>query len=467
MKDPFGDQLCNEPPGPTDPPLGPTNGCGCRRNNNWRRIAGCVQVEDDDFVGRQTVNVPGIGSREVAPVMGVEVIVWNGWFTVHSDHTNNQGCFEINHTYNDNKRVRIWLKWVNRNVSVNGWTPGTGSVYRIGVDRYLDPVRVTQANQLNNMHIVMTNIGDRRSRSQVWYRASHMLNGVERARQVCAERALPMPPQRLRVVISNAETGAGAAPMFRASGTDIGVVLTSCAAALAVLRVPPVGISFCAVSIAAHRLIPDIWQNYGNEAPATSGSRTTEVFMHEMGHAVHFTGVLPVDWNANVGFIIGLAIQFEISQNDPQFRAPYGDGTNPGSGWCATIEAWGEYYGATAHGIFYGPGWLEGEDDFRPGLEGFVPDFIGLPDGTQWLPQGLPLDLEDFANPAWEGMQVSPILPIDDEVGGLTMAAYYQAMLTAGIRPDPFQVRNRIITTALPPGQNAAAFTQAFQCYGY
>ncbi len=452
--------------GTPPPPPAPTfNDCGCRVGTNFRTVSGCVHVEDDDFVGSLNVNVPGVGNREVAPVEGLDIIIWNGWYTFDSDHTDERGCFAVDNSWRENSRIHVWTKWKNRNVTIHGWTPGTGSIYRIGVDRYLGRWRVERQARLHDTHIVMTNIGDRESRSQVWYYASHFLNGVERGRDRSVAEGVPLTPNGLRVVMSNNDDGAGAAPMFKSSGTSVAIVFTGCAAAVAFLT-PAAGVTSCGVFVAAERLIPDVWQNYGNESPARSGSLSTDVYMHELGHAVHWRGVTSQDWNANVNTTIAIWTQSQLQPNDPRWEVPYGNGTTAGAGWTATIESWAEYFGAASHGVFYGDRWYAGTSDNEIGLEGFIPSAVGVP-GQNWIPQGLPLDLEDDASPTWEGMVRSPILAQDDIVGNLAMAGYYAAMTTAGIRPSPTNVRNRINAAFLPPGQTVANFTSTYATYGW
>ena len=85
----------------------------------------------------------------------------------------------------------------------------------------------------------------------------------------------------------------------------------------------------------------------------------------------------------------------------------------------------------------------------------------------RWIPEGLPLDLADNANPAWEGMRFSPIAPRNDVVGGLPMARYFDAMTRNGGRPTPTDLDAVIRRDFLPGGQNALDYNRAFETYGY
>lgn len=457
--------VCTGPPDPPEPNMLP---CGCSQPNNYKTVAGCIQVEDDDFLGRVPVVPPGgAATIEVAPVRGIQVKVWGDFFWVSTVYTNDQGCFRTPHAFGRKFPVHIWTKWKNRHVTVNGWTSGTGSVIRIGVDRYVGnwPVRVL--SNLNRMHIVMPNVGNARSLSQVWYRSSHYLNGVRRALDFSADQGVPGPPGRLRVTISNFADGSGAAPMLASSGTGAGVIFSSCMKANVLLGGTAVNTNptTCAIFSAAHQLLPDVWQNYGARCPEFSGSRTTGVFMHELGHTIHWRDTPIPNWNANIHRTIDIGIGGILQPTNPIYEVPFGNGTTiPGFGWTASIESWAEYYGSKVHGELYDDRFYEGNAFFN-GLEGFIPSAVGVP-GAAWIPEGIGQDLEDADNPAWEGMRASPISPQNDNVEGLSMSSYYGALISAGNMPTPTMVRNRITSTFLPAGQTIAGYNTAYATYG-
>ena len=231
--------------------------CGCPVENDYRIIAGCVQVEDEGANIAQAVAVPNVGTREVVPLVDVQIYAWDGFFVERRAQSSEQGCFRINHVWSRHRRVRTWTKWKNDNVKVNGWTPGTGSAIRLGVDRDMGSEWVRTDADFNNVRIIYTNINGRDSRSQVWYNASNALNTVARGIAFSEANDLPVGNRRLRWVISNADADSGAAPMMKATGTSFYVQAGACGGAVA-LTGPIPGAILCVAATAAGQLIPDI-----------------------------------------------------------------------------------------------------------------------------------------------------------------------------------------------------------------
>lgn len=452
----------DEPAGPGGGGVSPP-GCGCPPETNYRIVAGCVQVEDRNNPAAVIVDVPGLGNREVVPVVGVQVRAWNGFFGVRQDHTDNNGCFRIPGEWSRSFRLRTSNKWRNSRVKLHGWTPGTGSAIRLGLDRDLGSRKVRSDAGFNSTRLIYTNVGDRNSRSQVWYQGSHSLNTVARSWQYSREQGVPTPPEGLRYVISNVNSGAGAAPMLKQSGGNW------IAVGIATVLIPNPATTIGAAAL--QQLIPDVWQNYGERTAAegvTLGATAQRVPFHELGHAIHYRAVGRDAWNANVEFIVGLAVMRVSNPADVSLLPPYGSGIQPGSGWCATIEAWGEYYGASALQRFYANGARDGVSATDPGLEGMIPSPRGFP-SDRWIPDGLPLDLEDAGTSTWEGMLRSNAGPRRaDNVAGLTMANYFRAMTAFGPLPiSPEAVREVIVRDFLPPGQTPLAIRETFETYGY
>lgn len=90
-------------------------------------------------------------------------------------------------------------------------------------------------------------------------------------------------------------------------------------------------------------------------------------------------------------------------------------------------------------------------------------------DNDHWIPDGLIYDLIDAADPPWEGMRISNVMPIPDNVAGLSNAAWFAAMVSTQPinRPSPTDVLERLLEIGLPAGQTEANYRAAFACYGY
>jgi hypothetical protein len=449
--------------GPGGPPQ--TNACGCFVSSDRRKPAGCVQVVDTQLPPNSNINGNDVNT---VGVRNVQVVWWNGWFSIRKTQTDPNGCWSID--TNEAGKAYMWVKFRSGRVKIRG-------VRGVRIWEYATVVS-DQANfsgpPYNNIRIVYFPTDEDNSRAKTFWYAATANNALYEYDAFAAADGIVPPANNLVILLTNYE-GDAAAPMLddlKFSSLSLVynlVTQTTLDGLAAILRLSPSGlIQFLAavpnlasvLSVYLYIYAPDIVYNYGNEIEQPS-DRAKAVFYHEFAHASHFRALNDNQyWINNITYVIGNTLA--------GVNPPYGNPTRPGWERCAVIEMWGEHieevYADRQYGLFHSntdfpdPFFIEITRHIFQ-LEQFEPNDPDNPDS--WIPFGAFWDLIDnnADNPA------GVVDPVFDPVMGYMHNQCFTAI--SGSPPNVETVRNILQTTFLPPGQTQGNVTALFNEYGF
>ncbi len=176
---------------------------------------------------------------------------------------------------------------------------------------------------------------------------------------------------------------------------------------------------------------------------------------HELAHTIHWRAVSDRYWIDE--------IQYTLDNNG------YGDGTAPGAGRPAVVEAWANFLGPTVADVAYGiqssPYIYQNfglvylstatESSFIRAMERFDPNQPN--DEVAWIPKGIMHDLRDNTNVD------EPFPSTDDQVSGYTIPQMFNALNNDVT--NPIQYRNRLLQQN--NNNQQAQVNTLFARYGY
>jgi hypothetical protein len=320
--------------GGTPPPSGSVNACGCAIPGPSRRPAGCIQVQDVE-----------LGRFE--GVRRARVIWWNGWFTVRTAETSQQGCWSIP-GHRESGKAYMWVRFTNSDAKLRGFIGNTVQLWRavLPLVSYVGQLGGGTYNNILVRYPLWANQGSAAHRD--WAAAS-MMNALAEHREQCLADGITPPPY-LDVYMASKRTG-GFALMKNYLGQNMHTAVSD-----GVLQASFFDHPLWALygpsnynSIAA--VIPDmmIGANYRNS------DRFRDLAYHELAHASHFTNVGGGYWSA----LIAAEITASILNGDP-----WGNANSLMAGLIAVCESWAEhiawtyvhrkYQGSTSIGVTWG-----------------------------------------------------------------------------------------------------------------
>jgi hypothetical protein len=452
---------CQEDPEPVVVTL---NGCGCRRTNT-RYPTGCVKVVDTQLPSNSSLGGTNV---HLAGVNDVKVVWWDGWFGLHSTHTDENGCWQIKEAEYGRGYLRIYFD--NDKARMRGYT----DIFQIWDYAFtlVDDVGYIDGPDFSNITRIYRTGGDPQGRPRLFWFAATGMNALSEFYGYASSDGIVAPPQNLEVFLTTAGGGASA-PMFNKTGTNVfsnfainhvfgflfsGVVQNNISSPFQALA------DFFSINL------PDVVYGYNNRFQISD--RVKEVFYHEYGHTAHFNGLGGVAatqyWNANINHVINNV----VTGTNP----PWGvRGTAVANQRTAIIESWAAHIGrdyadrtyGLSHSLFGANGiislvanrWLFQSELFLPDVS---PAPI-LPGVNSWVPEGLYLDLIDnnAANPA---VVIDPLAG-PDVILGFTNATCFRAV-TLG-RPEVLTAVEANLNTSLPPGVTAPMVRTLLNAYGY
>lgn len=155
---------------------------------------------------------------------------------------------------------------------------------------------------------------------------------------------------------------------------------------------------------------------------------------HELAHTIHWRAVSDRYWIDE--------IQYTLDNNG------YGDGTAPGAGRPAVVEAWANFLGPTVADVAYGiqssPYLYQNfglvylstatESSFIRAMERFDPNQPN--DEVAWIPKGIMHDLRD-------SQVETNNFPVNDNVSNFTIPQIFNALQNDIV--NPLQYRDRLM----------------------
>lgn len=403
------------------------SGCSCPIPGHSRYAAGCVRVADELLGISEGVQNIQVGAKRV----GLP-------FFTYWSFTDEKGCFEIQHKFYNKAKVFIKFSSSTCDIKVMHWD---GDLEHYTFPRK-DEVLQKNGPNFNGIEILLpwsNAIGSREYRNWI---AATVNNSVHEFNDFASKESINRAPGDLKILITTWGDGnVGSTPMFDKMGNFSPVVNTS-VGWLAAMGVTTLGPFWIALGVWMSVAAPDITLNW-NVASQCHSDDVRETAYHELAHAIHFSLVGEDYWEDEVNYT--------ISNNG------YGDGSAPGAGRCAIVEAWGYMVGKRMADDRYGllhsnsPSGTLGrwarilERDFTE--SGFIP--------SGWLN-----DLIDnnAANPFGENSTIFPTGGTDgDAVSGFTLSQIYSSMKpsTGGLTPST--QRNFLRSAFMPSATTTVA----------
>lgn len=438
------------------------NACGCPIPANFRTPAGCVRVVDTQLPVNANINGQNV---HAAGVRNVRIRWWDGWFTIHTAQTNENGCWRID-GHIEAGRAYMWVIFKSNRVTIRGLRGARLGEYGTAIK--------DQANfgspPYNNIQIVYFPENNDASRAKTHWYAATANNALYEYDVFAQEDGIILPPQDLDILLTNFGGGA-AAPMLDEIRKSAPWLVNlffptwpeTTIAGMLNIPLPIVLVANTLFQTLGRYFIifsPDVVYNYGGEIDRPSDI-VKEIFYHEYGHASHFRALNDNQyWLQNIAYVVGNVVD--------NVNPPFGNLTRPGAERCAIIEMWGghieDVYADRRYGMFHSnnPSPFADIQNRRRHifqLEQFNPN--NLADEDRWMPSGLFWDLIDHNPENPPGV----FDPVQDLIRNYQHAQYFQAI--SGSPQTVQAVRDILRTNFLPPGQNPANVNALFLEYGF
>ena len=446
-------------------------GGGGGGGNDPKIPRGIIEVQDIRTCATPITNVPVRQAR----------IVCRRWFKIDRTYTNDQGQFVSSKKFKN--KVKVLLKTKNQHAKVS-------KIRGIRLWQILFPVKkrigVFDEGAMANIPYLFVRPASASANDKElpYWVAATTHNSVLEYRQYAAEFGIALPPNNLKLLISNwADLGfraIGAAPMFNKCGSmpqelnNLGDYF----------RFLTIGYNtvYSVVLASILKNQTDLLITYsapnGDYNCRLTSRDLKAITYHELGHASHFVQAGCGYWQDYRSRIAA-----EIAFGNANTK-PYGNGTENNAGVVGVGEMWGSHcefifinrhygngggaagYIARIQGFQFtnspAPPFGNGLNAYLNAIENFNPtinQLIGTPiDPHQWLPQGLPFDLIDDRN----DFNFNNNLPVDN-VSGYTTQNCFNALQT-DVRSVP-AFRDRLLQQN---GNNQAAnVIDLFFRYGY
>ena len=419
-------------------------------------------------IGVQTDNGCNVANAN-APLRQARVVC-KRWFKIWRGYTNDQGLFVCDKKFKN--KVKVIVKTKNEHARV-------AKVRGVRLWQMLFPVKkrlgVFGKGEMANIVFVFAKPADGSAHNKdlPYWVAATTHNSLLEFRDYATEFGVGLPPERLKILISNWGGGfsaTGIAPMFNKCPGDFTAgqseFFIAKASILTLFGLP----TTLVITVLKNQV--DVIINY--QAPnADYVCRLNTVWInqlayHEFGHAAHYN-------QAGSGFWLQYrnAIANELTKlNQTEFH-PYGTGNDQNNApILATGEMWGNHceyiFANRKYGVMNGITTRmqsaefsnptnSGLSCFFDAIENFNPNNTG--EKWSWIPQGLPYDLNDNRNE-----QILGGFPnINDAVNSYTNQQIFNA-LQSDVRSIP-AFRNRLL---LQNNNNQAANVNLlFNQYGY
>ncbi|MCO6489472.1 MAG: hypothetical protein J5I98_13690 [Phaeodactylibacter sp.] len=405
---------CLMEPGSDEPGSGSpytTNGCGCRVFANARKPGGCIDVEDTQL-GME-------GVRQV------RVNWWDGWFTVKTVLTDDEGCWRIDHV--EAGKAYMWVKFKGPRSSLRGFVGNTVQIWRLFVD-IVDFAGQMGGGTYNNISLAYNRWANQGSAAHRYWSAATVNNGIHEFFDEAAADGINTPflhnDKPLDVFLAG-NRGDGFALMPHAMGPVRVAAAVAGGLEIGDLLFGGVNIPGWQLASLSYFLYPDMM--IGCNPNPRESDELRETVYHECAHASHFGQVGPDYWLALV-----LA---EIAAGG------WGDANSLDAGRIAVCESWAEYIGDSYNHRRYGANnSVGGIDTWETLLErtrNNTPNHV---------PIGLHLDLVDPAvglEPflACEDNDGTSCGPILDNVAGFTNAQLFSVLDAATSTPEEYRIR--------------------------
>lgn len=402
------------------------------------------------------------------PVRNARVVA-KRFLKIERTNTNNQGQYFISKEFN---KVHLLVKFKNEQARIRSLRRARLWQMLLSVSRNLGKHSGTLNNIIHNIDYNPNALSDG---ARDWAAASAH-NNVQEYYNHAQQQGIGVPPQGLKILLTNWKNVGGSAPMFAKRFWQ--TLPTDFVTVFVIGSQNAVAGGFAALAVVLKSQV-DVTVGYNINSDAEPNrtkriDRVTELTYHELTHAAHYNKVGNSWWQDFYN-----AELYEIGANIGNGRSPYGDGSNQSTAPIIALgESWANHVGhfltdqkytpnpatITEQGINYSNGSLNdgGTIVFIPlnthtnFLEDFSPNRTA--DVFRWIPQGLYYDLMDDRN---DGLFARVLL--DDNVDFYTNQRFFNALDDDIFDLTGFRMR------LLNENANAqsAGVTQIFQFYGY
>ncbi len=362
-------------------------------------------------------------------------------------YTNSSGYFKIEKKF---RKARIYVKYKNPRMQLR-------SIRGIRIWQIAYPLCIKlgkyKKSALQNINEVFGENHDSGITPSRNYFAALTINAVEDMRTYCSQNSISLPPDELRIYITNYLNGSASASMLHK--LDNTSLLSS---VVDVWLYSSLLGPFEAVKNVVNLYLPDLTfsYNYDDEGDWAS-DEINRIQFHELGHSCHYAKVGNNWWCTFVNYTITQAL---LHSGDP-----YGDGTANNAGYCGIAEAWAENVAFTFCETKYGlhhsqaqttQAWDIEDNRWIWQLEEWDPDNANNP----WIPDGIFHDIWDGEGQSYPD-HFEPNA-VTDNVIGITMGDAFNFLMSSTESPEDF--RDQLINNY--SGQ-AANITTLFTSYGH
>lgn len=396
------------------------NECGCFLSSNRRNPGGCVRVEDTQL-GYEGVR-------------NVQVIGWNGWFTIDYTYTDDNGCWRINRPYKGNAYFMIVFK-NGRGNRIRG--PRSGARLWEHLTTITDNLGQVAGPTFHNITVNYNMWNNQNSQAHRYWGAASVNNLLHAYNDYADENGISRLPD-LDVYVAPQRRGGFALMTSYLGASGLASVVTNGLyqsdhfgnwELLDMLYASAAGITAASVA----NFVPDVMIgiNY------SFSDQLAETGFHELGHAGIYHNVGSSYWQ-------DLAIAEIVADN--QTGRPWGDATVMGAGRIALMESWSEH---VSHHFTHG--------QYGSNTSGFAGDYLLRLEQTRnftdsHVPIGIYQDLYDGGEELLSQDVIGPWTgTVNDQVRNINMRQIFNLITPQVTNPNELRIR---INSEIVPGTN-------------
>ena len=180
-----------------DAVLNPPVNSTCTSSSDWRKPGGRIQIEDTEL--------------GLEGVKKAKVVWWNGWFTVKTTHTDQNGCWSIN--TQESGKAYMWVKFKNEKATIRTIRLNKFHQYLFAVSDYVGIISSPPYNDIEVNYMDHPNVDSQPKR--YWVSAT-TLNAVDEFYDYANQDGFLTPPGDLNVLLHTfGDPEVGGAPMFQ------------------------------------------------------------------------------------------------------------------------------------------------------------------------------------------------------------------------------------------------------------
>ncbi|MGH1433952.1 MAG: hypothetical protein ACRBG0_05790 [Lewinella sp.] len=397
-----------------------TNDCGCLLSSNRRYPGGCVRVEDTQL-GYEGVR-------------NVQVIGWNGWFTIDNTYTDDNGCWRINRAYKGNAYFMIKFK-NGRGTRIRG--PRAGARLWEHLTTVTDNLGQVAGPNFHNMTVNYNMWNNQNSQAHRYWGAASINNLFHAYNDYADENGISRLPD-LDIYVAPQRRGGFALMTSYLGAAGLANVVTDGLyqsdhfgnwELLDMLYATAGGITAASVA----NFVPDVMIGTNH----SFSDRLADIGFHELGHAGIYHNVGSAYWQ-------DLATAEIVADNETGH--PWGNASVMGAGHISIMESWAEHVSHHFTHAQYGSNTSDFDVTYIRRLE----QTRNFTDGH--IPIGIYQDLYDGGEELVSQDRIGPwVGTVNDQVRDISIQQIFNLITSQVTNPDELRIR---INSDIVPGTN-------------